>query len=288
MKKLMLLATLCLVFSHNKLFGQAVGSGRATTISRSSSADRDDDRGNGELRTHKTKLGNSKDKQVIISLFNSELQIVGHNSDDVVIETRSYTAPPKQAEGLKAVYNQAEDNTNLGLGITKEGNALRITKASRHGGKYTIRVPKNASVVYKETNWMGGNFTLSDVDGEIEVKLNNGSATLTNVSGPIVANTTNGSLKIKFDQVNQGKPSSISTINGSIDITMPANTKSDLKIKSITGEIYTDFDLNLKKDPKSDLPRVGGGNNIDGKTNGGGVEMNIYTINSDIFIRKAK
>jgi hypothetical protein len=298
MKKIVILASACLLLTANiaaqaQTVNERTDKDKAAKNKESRNVivnnnDDDEKEEEGQLRTYKTKLGTGKDKQVLIQMFGSEVRVVGHSSDEVVIETKNYSAPPARAQGLKPLYNQAEDNTNLGLSVTKDNNILKITKASRQGGHYTIRVPRNASVIYRETNWNGGNFTLSDVDGEVEIKLNNASATLTNVSGPVVANTTNGSINIKFSRLDQGKPSALSTINGAIDITLPAATKADFKLKSIQGEIYTDFDLNLPRDTKSDLPKVAGGNTIAGKVNGGGVEMNIRTINSDIFIRKNK
>jgi Putative adhesin len=286
MKKIVLLASACLLLTaptlQAKTFNINLGpfdqeAGRVA-----------DDYEAGELRTFKIKLGNSKDQKVVISMFNSGVTVIGHNSDEVVIETANFSPPPKQAEGLRPLYNKTEDNTQLGLGVNKDGNNLTIAQASRHGSKYTIRVPKNVAVTYREVAYQGDNFTLSDVNGEIEIKLLNGSATLTNISGPVVANTTNGHLKIRFAKVDQSKPSAISSINGDVDITLPTNTKANFKLKSINGEIYTDFDLNMKKDTKSDLPKIGGGNNIDGQINGGGVDMSIQTINNDIFIRKSK
>ncbi|RDC64043.1 DUF4097 family beta strand repeat-containing protein [Adhaeribacter pallidiroseus] len=241
----------------------------------------------GERREYKTKLGNSAENQVRLIMASSEVKIIGHNSDEVIIETNNYQAPPARAQGLKPLYNGAEDNTGIGLSVKREGNTLTIVKAQKNQGKYVIRVPKKVSVAYTEANWNGGDFELSDVEGEIELKLNNSRAELTNVAGPIVANSTNGGIQVKFKNVNQQKPSSISVVNGEIDISLPAATKANWNLRSINGEVYTDFDMALPKD-KTDLQKIAGSNNVKGKTNGGGVEMNVYTINSDIFIRKSK
>ncbi|KAA3440900.1 DUF4097 domain-containing protein [Rufibacter hautae] len=245
-----------------------------------------------ELRTYKVKLGNGKDARVQLSMFNSNVKIVGYSGDEVVIETKDYSAPPKRAEGLKPLYNQIEDNTNLGLGVNKNGNTVTITKASRIDAQYVIRIPKNAAVVYKETNWEGGDISISDVDGEVELKLNNSEATLTNISGPVVATNTNGSIKVIFSSLAQSKPSAISTVSGDIDITLPAKDKANFKLKSMQGEIYTDFDIDLQrkkgKDEEDELSLLGGGGDIAGKVNGGGVEVSVQSITSDIFIRKKK
>jgi hypothetical protein len=50
--------------------------------------------------------------------------------------------------------------------------------------------------------------------------------------------------------------------------------------------MYTDFDLGLNK--KDGMTRMGGGHSINGTTNGGGVDLQLKTISSDIYIRKQK
>ncbi|SIT88522.1 DUF4097 family beta strand repeat-containing protein [Pontibacter indicus] len=285
MKRLTLVAVACLLLSAAP--ASAHEGNEAHTITAPGSGE-SAERYQDKPLVYKNKLGNKKGNKVVILMHNSDVKVVGHNSDEVVIEAASYQAPPARAAGLKPLYNQAEDNTGMGLSVAKEGNTLTVTKASRQDGKYTIRVPKNASVVYEETNWMGGDLSLADVEGEIELKLNNGNATLTNITGPVVANATSSDMVIKFSSLNQSKPSAISTVAGTVDIHLPANTKANFNLKTIQGEIYSDFDMNIARDSKSNLPRVSGGNNIDGKTNGGGVEMNLYTISGDMYIRKSK
>jgi hypothetical protein len=287
MKKIMMLAALC-VLSGNFTWAQPAGKNKNRTNVVVNSRDRDNDGDNrSERREYKTKLGNSAGNKVRLVMGSSEVKIVGHNSDELIIETNSYKAPPQRAQGLKPLYNAAEDNTGIGLSINREGNVLTIVKAQKGNGKYTIRVPRKAAVSYTEANWQGGDFELSDMDGEIELKLNNSKAELNNVAGPIVANSTNGGIHIKFSSLNQQKPSSISVVNGEIDVTLPANSKANWKLRSLNGEVYTDFDMALPRD-KSELQKIAGSNTVEGKTNGGGVDMNIYTINSDIFIRKNK
>ncbi|WP_246343549.1 DUF4097 family beta strand repeat-containing protein [Adhaeribacter radiodurans] len=292
MKKILLAATFCalltnLSWAQTAVSGKDKTKNKANVIVNSHRNDNDDDDRSGERREYKTKLGNNASNQVRFIMASSEVKIVGHNSDELVIEANNYHAPPARAQGLKPLYNAAEDNTGIGLSVNREGNVLTVIKAQKGSGKYTIRVPNKAAISYTEGNWEGGDFELADLDGAIELKLNNSRAELNNVAGPVIANSTNGGIQVKFKNLNQQKPSSISVVNGEIDITLPAATKANWKLRSINGEVYTDFDMALPKD-KSDLQKIAGSNTVEGKTNGGGVEMNVYTINSDIFIRKSK
>lgn len=241
-----------------------------------------------QAQEYKTKLANSKDRKVTIELDATSLKIEGHNSDEVIIVASSgYEAPPERAKGLKPLYNSNVDNSGIGLAVTTENGGLRIEKATRKPIRYIIRLPRRVALLYKETNWQGSLISITNMDGDLEIKTNNASVNLTNVTGPVVANTINGEVKVVYSTLSQEKPTAISTINGALDITLPATAKADLKLRSINGEMYTDFDLGVKTS-KDGMSKVGGGHDIDGTTNGGGVEMKLNTITSNIYIRKQK
>lgn len=243
---------------------------------------------NSQAQEYKTKLTNTKDHKVTFEIDAGDIKIEGHNSDEVIILASSgYEAPPERAKGLKPLYYQAVDNSGIGLAVTPENGGLKIEKATRKAIKYTVKLPRKVAILYQQTNWQSSDVSISNMDGDLEVRTNNASIDLLNVTGPIVANTTNGEVKVVFTSLSQEKPTAISTINGPIDITMPTNAKSNLKLRSIQGEMYTDFELGLKS-TKDGMPRIGGGNNIDGSTNGGGVEVQLKTINSNIYVRKQK
>lgn len=236
---------------------------------------------------YKTKLANNRDQKLTIMIDATNLKIEGYNGNEVIIQTSAKLEPvPERAKGLRPLYNAAVDNTGIGLAVTAENGGLRIEKASRKNMPYTIRVPQKVAILYEQTNWGSGDVTVQNVEGDLEIRTKNGGISLLNVTGPVVANTTNGEVKIVYSTLNQSKPTAISTISGAIDVTMPATTKANLKLSSINGEMYTDFDLGLNK--KEGLTRMGGGHVINGATNGGGVDLQLKTISSDIYIRKQK
>ncbi len=238
----------------------------------------------GEFRT---KLPNNKEQKVLLLLDGSRVRIEGYDGDEIIIRAPHRTSPPERAKGLKPLYYSAVDNSGIGLAVTKEGNTLRITKASRYGGEYSIRLPKKVSLQYEQVNWGGGSIEATALMGDLEVKTNDGSIELSDVTGPIVASSTSGNITVTYTSVEQSKPTAISNISGVIDITLPSSTKGSLKLKSISGEIYSDMEVKMASG-RENLARIGGGNSIEGTLNGGGVEINLNTISSDIFVRKQK
>jgi len=144
---------------------------------------------------------------------------------------------------------------------------------------------------------MHGDLNAEGVSGEIDVNTTNGRVKLTNVSGSVLAHSLNGPITVVMDKVDPAKPLSFSTMNGTIDVTLPADFKANVKLNTNHGEIWSDFDFKL-----------GGGGGItqqnntsDGKfrvsvdrsamtgtINGGGAEATFHTFNGKIYIRKKK
>jgi hypothetical protein len=240
-----------------------------------------------QAQDFKTKLANTKDSKIAIELEGENLKVEGYAGDEVIIKGGGVEPIPEQAKGLKPLYNTNVDNTGLGLAVNMEGGVLKIEKASRKSARYTIMVPNKASIMFTQINFQGSSVNFSNIDGDLEIKTNNADIKLNNITGPIVANSISGKLTAVFSGLNQSTPSSISLISGDLDITLPTTAKATLSMKSISGEIYSDIDLNLKSG-KEGMSRVGGGHNITGNMNGGGVNLQLNTISSNIYVRKAK
>jgi hypothetical protein len=242
------------------------------------------------LKEYRVKLPNTKEQKVLLLIDQANVKIEGYDGDEVILRAPGRSETPERAKGLRPIYYSAEDNSGLGLSVVKDGNTLKIVKASRHHGDFQIRVPRRVTIEYEQVNWMGGDLQITNHTGDLEIKTTIGNIDLKNVSGPVVASTTSGNINVVYaTAVEQSKPSSISNISGLVDVTLPNGTKANLKLRSITGEIYSDLDLKMKGGTNTeDLPRLGGGNTVEGTLNGGGVEINLNTISSDIFVRRQK
>lgn len=231
-------------------------------------------------------LGNDAAKTIEFYTSNSDVIIEGHDGDDIIIRNMDYEAPPERAQGLKALYNSAKDNTGIGLSVEEENGTVRIVSASRNNGDFRLMVPNKVRLLLEQVNWGGGDFELRDLQGEVEIKSKTSDMILKNVTGPIIANSTSGDLEITMSSLSQAGPTSISLVSGFIDITMPAASKANLYLSSISGEVYTDMDIQLRGDKEKSMQRIAGGRDIQGTLNGGGVEMRLKTISGDIYLRK--
>lgn len=253
-----------------------------------------------QAQEHKTSLGGAK--KVVFVLSHTDLSVEAYDGNEVIIEAKGYEKPPKRADGLKPLYNTAQDNTGVGLAAHNEGGVLKFVRSSsRQSIDYRVKLPRKVDLVIEEANWNGGDYSVKGMRGEIEIKAKNADIMLDDVTGPIVANSTSGNVQVVFSSLSD-KPSAITSTSGYVDVTLPKNAKADLVLKVWSGEIYTDFDVLLKKEDGKDEDKEKrdhedkcwrcdyewGRGAVKGQINGGGVEINLKATSGDIYLRQAK
>jgi len=232
----------------------------------------------------KIQVENNKDGKLILDDFNGELPIEGYSGNEIVINpTSGRFETPEQAKGLKPVYASGTDNTGIGVYMEKNGNriTLRCLLPFTKRGSYRIRVPENLAIEIERDCAGSGLTTISNIRNEIDFKGCH-DIDLKNVSGPLVISTISGSVNVAFSELSKDKSISIATVSGSLDVTLPAKASFNLEMGTVSGNMYSDFDLQSSKD---DMRRVGGGN-LRAQVNGGGVDVKLTTVSGSVFLRK--
>jgi hypothetical protein len=196
-----------------------------------------------------------------------------------------------KTEGMKQIPLESS-----GLTIEENDNKVEISLQSwRRGYDLEIRVPSGSSVDLGGSNCE--EIRVENVSGAIEISSANGNIKLLNVAGPVTANTTSGDIEAVLTRIPADKPMSFATFTGDVDLSLPADAKASLRIKSNTGQLYTDFDIALKTlpaEPERTTSKEGARfrvsleRSVFGTINGGGPELKLQNYNGDIYIRRKK
>jgi hypothetical protein len=240
----------------------------------------------------------SKPRTLVVNVPNGNITIRGYEGNDAIIEgnTNSDGAPRtriRSSQPPPGMHRIGE--TGTGLDVTEENNVVTVRSGFTRRVDLLIQVPVQTSLNLKTLN--GRSVVVENISGEIEAENMNGSVTMTNVSGSVLANSMNGRITVSLDRVTPGKSMSFSTMNGAVDVTLPADIKARLKMKTDNGDIYVDdgFDVKIEggATPQTDDQRKSGGRyriRLDrttyGSINGGGPEIQFTTYNGSIMIHK--
>ena len=235
---------------------------------------------------HKITVQNTKETTLTLDDFYGDLPVEGYAGNEIIITTSSdrFQNPPAQSKGLKPVYPGGSDNTGMALHVEQNGNDVRVRcllPITVGGVEYKIKVPENIALRIKGDCARNNSVDIRNMKNEIEVNVCQ-SIKLKNVAGPLVLSNISGNINIAFNELNTTKPISITSVSGEIDITLSSKAAVNLEMKTITGNMYSDFDLNT--DAK-DMHRVGGGA-VNVKLNGGGTDLRVTNVSGNIYLRK--
>jgi DUF4097 and DUF4098 domain-containing protein YvlB len=239
-------------------------------------------------------------------LINGGILVKGYEGKEVIVEAKARG----HVVGEEGEGDEGEDEsenkhpgmkrlmtTGGSLDVEESKNVMEISVPSwKMDTDLVIQVPLNTALELQAVN--NGGIRVENVNGEIEVANVNGNITLSRISGSAVAQTVNGDVIATFNKLDGKKPLSLITLNGDVDITLPADAKADLKLKiDNQGEIYSDFELNVQNKTQKTVEdkRSHGGHyrvtidkTVFAAINGGGQEITMKTFNGDILLRKNK
>lgn len=180
------------------------------------------------------------------------LEVEGYEGNDIVITSNEQMARPEKAQGLRSLSGGGEDNTQIGLNAVTEGKRVSLSQVRKfQQGKYHIKVPFNTNLMIQQGNEMSSEIKVSKVKGATEVSSRYSSVHLEEVQGPLTVNSFSGNVNVVFSELSQQNPTSIISMHGEIDVTIPEQSKANINIESKYGEAFTDLDMDIQKSERA-------------------------------------
>ena len=228
-----------------------------------------------------------------VHLVTGSIKVVGYEGKDVIVnvtprnnddndksgDTKNGMKRISASGGYEVTAKEADNTVTINT-----GNPIKALDLE-------LKIPQDVKLKIGTVN--DGEVTVENVSGELEVNNVNDKITLTNISGSVVANTVNGDVTVTFKTIDPKAPMAFSTLNGDVNVTLPADTKANLKLKSDNGDVFSDFDIDVDKTPakidKTTEPgmyKIKKDDWVYGKINGGGPEMMMKNMQGDIYVKK--
>src|SRR5581483_2859647 len=131
-----------------------------------------------------------------------------------------------------------------------------------------LSVPRNARL--DEIKLINGALDITAVSGEVHASCINGKLVAHGLSGRADLTTVNGKLDATFDHMAQ--PLELSSVNGSVDLTLPSDAKANIEATTVHGGIENDFGLH-----SNDHRFMG--HDLEGELGGGGTHIRLRNVN---------
>jgi DUF4097 and DUF4098 domain-containing protein YvlB len=141
---------------------------------------------------------------------------------------------------------------------------------------YTLTVPRNARL--DEIKLINGSLEVNGVAGEVRASCINGRLVAKGLAGRAKLATINGTLHAEFEHLSS--PLDLSSVNGSVHLTLPSDAKANIEASTVHGGIDNDFGLHTNNHRWV-------GHDMRGELGGGGTEVKLSNVNGSIEVRHA-
>ncbi len=141
--------------------------------------------------------------------------------------------------------------------------------------EFTVRVPDGVHFIGRTVN---GEVEAESLAGDVDAHTVNGKIRIS-TSGRAEGQTVNGSISARLGQAAGSRAMEFQTVNGGIELELPAAVNATLHASTVNGSISTDFPLMIRGKFT--------GREISGAIGQGGPELSLRTVNGSIDLRRA-
>jgi Sec-independent protein translocase protein TatA len=175
----------------------------------------------------------------------ADIHITGVDGDTVTVAS---TLSQKNKQPAKPGSMRRLDD-EVTFELTEHDNVVTLNLAGEspwagHDAEFKISVPRGMALELKTD--MGGDLSVKNTDGDIVVESMNGDVVLDGISGSTVVKTMNGEVRVNYTKA-PAKLVNITSMNGEINLRVPADTKANVRMNTHNGSIMTDFDEDVLK-----------------------------------------
>lgn len=212
--------------------------------------------------------------------------VEGTNGSEIIFSSKDgQQEKDDRAKGLRAINSLGlDDNTGLGINVADKGSVVEVYQLNKmNSPDVKILVPKGVIVSFSHESQYGGEARFKNLENEIEVSANYNSVELDNVTGPVTAKSIYGHVEADFGPNMKG-PISIVSVYGYVDMTIPLATKANLKLSTSYGEILVAPEFKIEIEKQGDMVQYS--DKVNGKINGGGMNIDLNSNYGKIYLRK--
>jgi DUF4097 and DUF4098 domain-containing protein YvlB len=235
-------------------------------------------------RTYNLGAGGS----VEITNVSGDINLTGYEGSAVVVNAYK--------EGRDRDMVEVEDESTQGRVSlrAKYPNNCRNCEASI---RFEVRVPRSANLIFdkistasgdvKAEGFAGrlnlgtasGDVTVRGVGGEIKASSASGTVRVNDATGTVNASTASGDVEVELTRVDGAGDMRFSSASGDVNVRMPTNIDARVSMSTVSGDIETNFPIEVKHD------RYGSGSRAEGQLGSGARTLKISSASGNVSLK---
>ena len=219
------------------------------------------------------------DGRIELDNINGPVHISSWDQNQVKVDAVKYADTKERLEEAKIEIDARNDSISI---RTKYPDHNQSWNWGSHNNpasvEYTLTVPRTARL--DEIKLINGSLDITGMSGEVNASCINGRLEAHDLSGRARLSTINGRLDARFGQLASNSVE-LNSVNGSVELTIPSDSKAELEADTVSGGINNDFGLHVNHHNFV-------GHDLRGELGSGGAHISLKNVNGRIEIRHAQ
>lgn len=216
------------------------------------------------------------DGRIQLSNINGNVTINACNCSEVTLLAEIEASSQEVRERILVEIDESQSELRIRTKYKKRGDRPSWNN-ERSQVTYTLSVPNQVRL--DDIELVNGDLTIRGVSGELVADLVNGELESDGGTSSTRVNMVNGDMTIKFDDLNQAKHVDLDSVNGRIDLYLPANSNATINAETVSGRISNDFGIEVIKHKYV-------GSDMRGTIGNGDVRINLENVNGKIAVNR--
>src|SRR5580692_1863181 len=221
----------------------------------------------------------TSDGRVELDNINGAVHISTWDQNEVKVDAVKYADSTERLEQARIDIDSGKDH--LSIRTKYPDDDLTFNWGSHNNPasvEYTLTVPQTARL--DEIKLINGSLDVTGMSGEVNASCINGRLEAHDLSGRARLSTINGRLDARFGQLASNSVE-LNSVNGSVELTIPSDSKAELEADTVSGGINNDFGLHVNHHNFV-------GHDLRGELGSGGAHISLKNVNGRIEIRHAQ
>lgn len=189
-----------------------------------------------------------------------------------------------EVRAVKTALHESEDLDTVHIDVRGDGEQLEVNTRYPQGIGVQVTVEYQIHVPYRlkwaEVSTVNGDVHVQGVAGAGVLGSVNGNVEAVETDGRFSAKTTNGDVRLQLKSLANGDPVSLTTVNGSVILSLPRTSNADFRVVNRNGDFQSDFPLVTLGEYNSSRFR--------GRLGSGGGEIFMSTVNGAIRLTNGR
>ncbi len=224
----------------------------------------------------------SANGRVSIENINGGVRIAVWDKNEVKVDAIKRAYRRERLDEAKIEVNATPDSIRIKTEYPDRDQNFSDDEGRRYNNPasvdYSLTIPRRARIESVEV--INGSLDIDGAEGDVKASSINGYVKARSLMGEVRLSTVNGGLEATFTRLDEAKPVSLNSVNGSILLVIPSDANAQVRAGTVHGGISNDFGL----------PVIHGeyvGHEVYGQIGTSGARIKLGNVNGSITIKHA-